>query len=165
MKTWIQQSAVIACLLLTTGVVLAQGKPDPSEEKLKQLAQSAATLISGDKVAAFEKKLLVDRGRYNHYYKKQHDIEIADRGWTEFKDGIRENFGKKKDAIEDPKLTFTRMQFGQEGPFKTCELWASFAAKADKKEADAKADPAPPQGELIVHFIRIKGKWVLVSLE
>lgn len=165
MKTWIRQSAVVACLLLTAGVALAQGKPNPSEKKLKQLAQQAAALIHGDKVADFDKKLLVDRSRYNHYYKKQHDIEIADRGWTEFKEGIRENVEKKKDSILDPKLTFTRIEFGQEGPFKTGELWATFAAKAEKKEADAKADSAPPKGELIVHFIKIKGKWVLVSLE
>lgn len=167
MKNW------LFSIILGAGLVWAVNssaappdKADPQEEKLKSAALAVATLLHEGKSDEFQKKQLVDRGRYNHYYKEQHKIEIADRGWTEFVSGIKENAVKKTAAIADPKLQFRKVVFGKEGAFKTCEVWAVFKAKPEKPvEGEQVATDKEPTGVLILHFIKIKGKWVVVSLE
>ena len=129
------------------------------EQSLMDLAQKVADAVSNKDFDAFEKKLMVDRKRYSHFYEKVHSIEIAQRGWKEFVDGLRENFGKKLEKMKEPQLTFRKLEFGKEGDFHTCELWADFST------GEAAPGKEGVREEFILHFIKIRGKWVVVSVE
>ncbi len=129
------------------------------DKSLMAAAQKVADAIAAKDFELFEKKLMVDRKRYSHFYEKVHSIEIAARGWQEYVDGLRENFTKKSEKMKEAKLTFRQLDFGKEKDFQTCELWADFLAKG------AAAGEEEVREELILHFTKIRGKWVVVSVE
>jgi len=151
----------IAILTIGLGPALAgePAKPHKDETKLKEIAVKVARTMSKRSFEAFERKFLVDRERYLFFYAQRHNIEIVERGWREFTGGIKENFEKKQTELLDPNhLEFRKVVFGEEGgkkvKFETCEIWAAYKTKDEKKP-----------GELILHLIKIKGEWKVTSLE
>ena len=157
-------ASAAAMIVALAGSVLAVEKPgidakNKKERSLMDAARKVADAVSKKDFELFEKKLMVDRKRYSHFYEKVHSIEIAERGWREFVDGLRENFGKKLEKMKEPQLTFRKLEFGKQGDFQTCELWAEFPAKGVATAEEGVRE------QLILHFIKIRGKWVVVSVE
>jgi len=113
----------------------------------------AEAALSGD-FEAFSARSLVDRKRYEHYYQERHGIEIAERGWVEFVDGIKATFQKKHEALGKAKPLNVKNTCAKDGEFTSCEVWADFEGK--KKEETV---------QIILHFTRIKGRWKVMSLE
>ncbi len=154
--------SLLLVLVLSTGlglpVVAGEAEPNKETEKLKQAAREVAGAIHRKDFAGFEKKHLVDKERYLHFYEKRHCIKILERGWTEFTGGVKENFEKKQAELTAPKLEFGRVAFGEdvgkEAKFETCEIWAAFKTKDKEKP-----------GELIIRFVKIDGEWKVTSLE
>jgi hypothetical protein len=127
---------------------------DPDVKAVSAAASAIFGFLARNDFPAFEKAWLVDQKRYQHYYKERHGIEIAERSWREFLDGVKNNFGQKAAALGDGKPVQGKSECAKEGKFKSCEVWMTLPGK----------QPDQP-GEMILQFIRIRGEWKVTSLE
>jgi len=132
--------------------------PDPDRKTLVDAAGEIALTIQAGDFAPFETTWLVDKKRYLHYYKKRYKVEVADRGWREFVDGLKANFEKKNKTMGEAKLTVKKVEFDSDRKFKTCQIWADFKGKKPEKEGVV-------GGDLILQFVKVWGKWKVTSLE
>ncbi|MBM4355057.1 MAG: hypothetical protein FJ109_14945 [Deltaproteobacteria bacterium] len=129
-------------------------QPTEATRGFTEIAERVAKLVAAGDFDAFEKNLLVSRKAYSDYYRKRHKIEVEERGWREYLDGVRKNFDDKHREMGDAALTYSRIESHEEGDFLATEVWASYKT----------ADPEKP-GALILQLIRLNGKWRVTSLE
>jgi hypothetical protein len=133
---------------------LGEEKKKPTDEELvRELASQTAVLIQAADFQSFSEKILIDKKAYRKYYKKK-NVEVTDRGWTEFLEGMKKNFADKKALMTEPALTVNRATPGKDAGYSTFEVWCTFKT----------ADPAKP-GDLILLFIKTGGDWRVISLE